>query len=74
MTNHITAIVYGNKKINYTKKEIQKMIDNIDVYQCADNLPKWLFASGQCKSSTRSITKCLKKLIAGEKQTIDVRY
>lgn len=68
----ITAIVYNGKKIKFGKKKIQHMVDNIDEYRCADNLPKWLYVSTGCKKSSRQIRKLIKDLNKLN-ATVDVR-
>lgn len=69
----VTVIVFGGKKIKFSKLEIDEMIANIDDYLWADNLPKWLMASGHCKFSEKSVVAKLKE-IRNSRKTIDVRY
>ncbi len=38
----VTVITYGGVPTLYTTKDLQHMIDDPDLYYCADNLPKWL--------------------------------
>jgi hypothetical protein len=38
-----------NGKIEYNNKDIQEMLDDIDMYISADNLPSWLLKAGKYK-------------------------
>jgi hypothetical protein len=76
------SVITGRRVAKFSKKELIEMhveIANMteseleaNWYQ-ADNLPKWLWASGHCKRSKRSLLIKLLKLITSENQTIDVR-
>lgn len=36
------AITYGGKRIPFTNSDLQEMLDHPNVYEMADNLPKWI--------------------------------
>ena len=71
---HVTAIVFGGKKVTFTHKDIQEMIEDIDLYYYSDNLAKWLWASRNCRATKTAVVAKLKELHAGPAVTIDVRY
>ena len=71
-TPHITAITEAGPR-PFSKYEIQEMLDNMDDYWLADNLPKWLFASG-FTANRKDTIKLLKIFIKNDPRTIDVRY
>lgn len=58
----ITVIVYNDKKIEYSKEDIQELIDDIDDYIGSDNLPKWLITSKIAKNKS-DVLKILQKVI-----------
>ena len=36
------AITYGGRRTFYSNEKLQDMLDNPEMYEMADNLPKWL--------------------------------
>lgn len=64
------------REIEFSENDLQEMIDSIDDYYCADNLPKWLMVTGWSKFNKRSIKSLLnrfiKKLNNGESLYIDL--
>lgn len=78
------SVIIGNGiVVKFSKKELRKIHADIAnmtegeleaTYYQADNLPKWLWTSGHCKRSKRSLLIKLLKLIASENQTIDVQH
>ena len=72
MKTHITAITHSGVH-KFTKEEIQEMLDDMDLYWSADNLPKWLFACSLTEDR-RATIKMLKIFLKNKPQTIDVRY
>lgn len=53
ITNIIEVITHGGKKTSFTKRDIREMIDDIDTYMCADNLPGWIYRSGMYNAGRR---------------------
>jgi hypothetical protein len=68
----IKVITYGGKEIIFTQDEIQEMIDDIDTFWYADNLPKWLYSTGLAKDQKDVIEKLKKILHSANDVTIDV--
>lgn len=79
----LNAITNSGRKVKFSKEELREMHAEIanmseveleSTYYQADNLPKWLWTSGICKRSKKSIVvKLLKFITAKEEITIDVR-
>jgi len=74
----ITVIFKSGKKSNkndleYTKGDIQYMIDNIKSFRNADNLPRWLRDEVLGNVSDSELVKELKKIQAGKYKTLDLK-
>ena len=62
----ITVITWNNKNNTYTNKDIQEMIDDIDTYYDADNLPGWLLRQRMVKNK-KQLLDLLHKILSSEK-------
>ena len=47
----VTVVTYDGKINKYTEDEIKDIINNFDEYECADNIPKWIYVSAFISNS-----------------------